>query len=123
MLGKGSGWIIDSVIDYNINNSKCNSLAGSSYIKSPKELDHHNECFKWCLHPADQSRKRITKAYRDFTKKLDFKDIKFPVKVRDIHKIEKRIPLALVFLVMKIGRNIQSMYQKNVAKKNMLIYY
>ena len=38
-LGKGSGWIIDSVIDHNINISKCNPLAGSSYINLPKELD------------------------------------------------------------------------------------
>ena len=30
---------------------------------------------------------------------------------------------ALVFLVMKIRKNIQYMYQKNAGKKNMLIYY
>ena len=40
VLGKVSGWIIDSVIDQNINTSKCNILAGSSYIKLPKELNH-----------------------------------------------------------------------------------
>ena len=39
-LGKGSRWIIDSVIDHTISISKYNSLAGSSYIKLPKELDH-----------------------------------------------------------------------------------
>ena len=39
-LGKGSGWIIDSVIDNNINMSKYNPLAGRSYIKLPKELNH-----------------------------------------------------------------------------------
>ena len=33
-------WIIDSVIDHSINISKYNPLAGSSYIKLPKELDH-----------------------------------------------------------------------------------
>ena len=53
-----------------------------------------NECLKWCLvrylnranhHPA-----RITKADKDFAKRLGFKDIKFPVKIRDIHKIEKK---------------------------------
>ena len=38
-LGQGSGWIIDSVIDRNINISKYNLLADSSYIKLPKELD------------------------------------------------------------------------------------
>ena len=39
-IGQGSGWIIDSVIDHNINISKYNPLADSSYIKLPKELDH-----------------------------------------------------------------------------------
>ena len=33
---------------------------------------------------------RITETEKDFAKKLDFKDIIFSVKVRDIHKIEKR---------------------------------
>ena len=37
---KRSGWIIDSVIDHNVRVSKYNPLAGSSYIKLPKELDH-----------------------------------------------------------------------------------
>ena len=39
-LGKGSGWIIDSFIDHTINISKYNPLAGCSYIKLRKELDH-----------------------------------------------------------------------------------
>ena len=37
-LGKGPAGIIDSVIDHNINISKYNPLAGSSYIILPKEL-------------------------------------------------------------------------------------
>ena len=57
-LGKGSGWIIDSVIIPTISISKYNTLARSSYIKLPKESDHprkglinfqninDNECFK-----------------------------------------------------------------------------
>ena len=47
-LGKGSGWIIDSVIDYNISISKYSPFAASSYSplaasnykRLPKELDH-----------------------------------------------------------------------------------
>ena len=105
-LGKGSGWIIDSVIDHTISISKYNPLAGSSYIKLPKEIDHprkslinyenvdDNECFKWflvrCLNLEDDNPRRVTKVDRDFAKRLDFKDIKFPVKIRDIHKIEKK---------------------------------
>ena len=49
-----------------------------------------NGCFKWSLvrylNPAIYHPARITKADKDFTIKPDFKDIKFPVKVRDIHK-------------------------------------
>ena len=39
-LGKGTGWIINSVIEHKINISKYNPLAGSTYIKLPKALDH-----------------------------------------------------------------------------------
>ena len=39
-LGKGPDWIIDSVIYHTISTSKYSPLAGSSYIKSLKELDH-----------------------------------------------------------------------------------
>ena len=38
--GKGSGWIVDSVIDHTISISKYDPLAGSIYINLPKELDH-----------------------------------------------------------------------------------
>ena len=52
----------------------------------------NNKCFKWCLvkylHPADHHPAGITKVDKIFLKKLGFKGIKFPVKIRDIHKIE-----------------------------------
>ena len=105
-LGKCSHWIIDSVIDHTISVSKYNPLAGSSYIKLPKELDHprkgltniqntdDNERFKWCLvrylNPENHHPARITKAYKDFAKRIDFKDTKLPAKIRYIHKIEKK---------------------------------
>ena len=63
----------------------------------------------WYLNPADDNWRSITKADKNFAKRPDFKDIKFPVKIRDIHKIEKKIPSALAFLVMKIKKNIQSL--------------
>ena len=39
-LEKVSGWVIDSVIEHNINILKYTILAGSSYIKLTKELGH-----------------------------------------------------------------------------------
>ena len=57
--------------------------------------DDDDEYFRWCLvrylNPADHNPRRITKADEDFEKRLDFKDIKFPVKTKDLHKIEKKI--------------------------------
>ena len=84
-----------------------------------------NECFKWYLvrylHPVEYNLKRITKADNNFAKKIDFKEIKFPVKVRDIRNIERNNSIS--FSVFGYWKNIQYMYQKNVLKKNMLIYY
>ena len=89
-LGKGSGWIIDSVIDHTISISKHNPLAGNGYFKLTWELHHprkgliyiqnidDNECFKWIiaryLNVAACKPARITKPDKVFAKKLDFKD-------------------------------------------------
>ena len=94
------------MIDYIFKISKCNPVAGSSYIKLPKELNHpkkglinvhnidYNECFKWFLvrylHLADHHPARITKADKDLARKLDFKDIECPVKIRDVHKSKQK---------------------------------
>ena len=42
------------------------------------------------LHPADNNPTRITKPDRYFTVSVDFKEIKFQVKIRYIHIIEKK---------------------------------
>ena len=105
-LRKTSGWIIDSAIDHTISVSKYSTLAGSNFIKLPKELDHSrkglivfqntddNECFKWCLvrylNPADHNPRRITKTDKDFAKRLHFKDMKVPSKTKDVHKIRNK---------------------------------
>ena len=105
-LEKSSCWIIDSIIDHSISNSKYKPLAGSSYIKLPKELDHprksliniqnsdDNECFKWCLvrylNPANHHPGRITKLTKILQRDLILKTLNFQKKNRDIHKIEKK---------------------------------
>ena len=69
------------------------------------------------LNSADRKPARITKADKDFGEKLDFKDVQFPVKIRDIQKTEKEILSTLVFLAMKIKKNIQFMYQKQCCEE------
>ena len=85
------------------------------------------KCFKSSivryLNPANHHPARITKTEKGFGKKLDFKDMNFPVKIRDIHKIEKHNSISISVFGYENKENIQSMYQKNVVKKIMLIYY
>ena len=38
-IGKGSGWIINSLVSHTIKTSKYNPLSGSIYIKLSKKLD------------------------------------------------------------------------------------
>ena len=101
------------MIDHTINISKYKPLSGSNYIKLPTKLDNlrkgliniqnidDNEYLKCCLvrysHPADHHPARTKKIDKDFARKLDFKDITFPGKTRDTHKVEKKIVSALVF--------------------------
>ena len=77
----------------------------------------YSQIFRSCrCHPA-----RITKADKEFAEKFGFNDIKFPVKIRDIHELGKKNSISISVFGMKIKKNIQFRYQKN--KKNMLIYF
>ena len=75
-----------------------------------------NECFKWnivrYLNPANHDPVRISKAYKDFAKTLDFKDINFLVKIRDTHKIEKKDSIGISAFGYENKEKILSMYQK-----------
>ena len=42
------------------------------------------------LNPTNHHPARITKADKDFSKRLEFKEINFPVKITNIHKLEKK---------------------------------
>ena len=95
-LRKASDQAIDLVIDNNINISWYSNLADSSY----------------------QELQNLT----NILKKRDFKDIKFPGKTKEIHKIEKTMSSTLVILYMKIRKKDSINVSKNV-KKNVLIYY
>ena len=90
--------------------------------------NYNNECFKWSLvrylYPEDHHPARITKADKDFARVLYLKDIRFPVKIRDIYKIEKTNSIA----VSVFGYENKEKYPIHVSKKwkkceKTLIYY
>ena len=104
-ISEGSGWTIQSVDSHHINTVKYEPLKGSSYIQLPQELrnsskglinlkNNDNQCFRWChirhSNPQDKYPQRIKKVDKEYIKKLDYKDIEFPVNIKQYNKIEKQ---------------------------------
>ena len=102
-ISQGSAWLIKSINGHYINIIKYEPLVGSSYIKLPTELQHHekglinlqnrdNECFRWChvrhLNPQNNNPQRIKKTEKSFVKKLNYDGIEFPVSIKQYNKIE-----------------------------------
>ena len=86
-----------------------------------------NECFKWFLvrylNPTDHNPRRITKVDKLFGDELDFEDTNFPVKIKDIHKIDKKnsIGVSVFGYENKVKHSVY--VSKNALKENILIYY
>ena len=106
LQGRGSGWIFNEVLHFDILTNVYKPLAGSSYIPLPKFLaskkaiinpkNSDQECFKWAVteavHPQKSNRDRITKTSKDNAKKFNWDGIKFPVKLPQISLFEKNNP-------------------------------
>ena len=104
-LSEGSGWVFESVELHIINIVSYFPLRGTSYIKLPEELrnpmkglinpkNEDNKCFLWChirhLNPLERNPQSITKADREYVKRLDYTGVTFPVTIKDIDRIEKQ---------------------------------
>ena len=75
------------------------------------------------MNSVDKNPARIIKIDKHFARKLEFKGMKFPVKIRDIHKIEKNVVSGLVFLLVRIKKNCQPKFKKKILLKDMSIYF
>ena len=109
------------------------------YIKLPKEIGHtrkgliniqnisDRKPFKWCLvrylHPTYHNQRRIRKVDKLYGNKLDFKDIKPKVKVRDVRIMERKNSIGISVFGNKDKKKYSIYLSKNVAKINMWIYY
>ena len=100
---KGSGWVFNEVLHFDILINVYKPLAGSSWIPTPKFLaskkalinprNTDQECFKWAvvegMYPQKRDRDRITKTRKENAKLFNWKGIKFPVKPSQINLFEK----------------------------------
>jgi len=100
---RGSNWRFRAVQKLDINTVTYKPLRGSSYIPLPQVLankkaiinmkNNDQECFKWCivraLNPIEKNSERITKDLRKQAEQLNWKDITFPVALKEIDKFER----------------------------------
>ena len=104
---KHSGWNFKEVKETSIHFVDHNPLNAGSYIKLPEFIakkkaiinlknESDDECFKWCItrakNPVTSHPERITKLLRKQSEEFDWEGIKFPMKLEDISKFERRNP-------------------------------
>ena len=102
---KGSGWYFNEVIRLEIHIVENKPMKGGSYIPLPEFItkkksiiniqNKDNKCFLWSilryLHPVQMNEVRLTDL-KKYENDLNFKQINFPVKVKDITKFENQNP-------------------------------
>ena len=98
----GSGWIFDSFKSAHIDIAQYMPLAGGKPVDIPKKVkmmksviniaSSENKCFLYCilaqLYPMPGKNKERYTYYLDHIDKINMGNVKFPVKVKDIKKIE-----------------------------------
>ena len=99
---KESGWKLVEILYLELRINRYNPLKASSHIPLPPAIqrkhavvnvkNEDNMCFKWAvlsaLYPADNHVDRV-RNYTPYENTLNFQDISFPVKIKDIPKFEK----------------------------------
>lgn len=101
----GSGWVINDVITIDLNIATFQALNGSqsTYVKLPPKFEKKkclinvknetdNKCFMWSilciLYPQKNNKSRVA-PYKRHANKLNFGELTFPFKLKDVGKFEK----------------------------------
>ena len=101
-ISHGSGWIVEEIYSQFLIVSSYLPLSGSTYIKSPVELNHpmkglinvknnDNKCFLWChvrhLNLDCDKPNRTTKKDREIAKELNYSSVNFQVSKKDHDRV------------------------------------
>jgi len=100
---RGSNWRFKAIDKLDLNTIVYKPLRGSSYIPLPKVLankkviinmkNDDQECFKWCvtgaLHPVQGHSERNTKRLQTQAEELCWRDVTFPMALKDSDTFEK----------------------------------
>ena len=120
----GSGYIFNNLKQVNIRMVKTFNISGSSYFKPDFKnnstygilniQNKDNKCFLWCilakLYPIEKNSERVSK-YQQYENKINMSNIEYPVKIKDIHKIENiNTNLAINVFALENSKDIHSIY-------------
>ena len=98
---EASGFVLNGIVNVILENYKVNDLQASSYIELPEKNKNNKSiiniknddqfCFLWCilahLFPVEDLKNR-TSSFSMHTDKLNLEGLEFPMKVKDIPKLE-----------------------------------
>jgi hypothetical protein len=130
-LNEGSNWRFKEVKCLEVLIDKNDPLRGSSYKVLPKFIQNKkaviniknddNQCFKWCLLRAVNPVKKNAERISDLKSKvstLNWGNMTFPVKLKDIGKFEKLNPNYAVNVFGLDGTCIYPLRNSNVNTDN-----
>jgi len=103
---KGSGWVVDEILEAIINVARYNPLRGGTYMPLPEKLknkktvlniqNRDNQCLRWAIRAALFPAPRGTNPQRPSSYPtndgLNFEGIDFPTPVSQIDKLERQNP-------------------------------
>ena len=103
---RGSGWIMDEILEAYINVVRYQPMRGGSYMQLPAKLknkkavlniqNRDNECIRWAiraaLFPAPRGRNPIRPSSYPTEDGLNFTGIDFPTPISQIGRLERQNP-------------------------------
>ena len=131
---RGSGFVFNKIKSASVKQYKYNYQKASSYIplqfKSGNIINvknlKDNKCFTWSIlakfYPVNNHKERVTK-YAPYEHLLNMSDIDYPVRIKDISKVEKQNNINInVFALdnQKDKQSIYPVYVSNVQSENIV---
>ena len=131
---RGSGFVFNKIKSVLVKQYKYNYQKASSYIplqfKSSNIINvknlKDNKCFTWSIlakfYPANDHKERVTK-YAPYEHLLNMSDIDYPVRIKDISKVEKQNNININVFALDNQKNKQSIYPvyvSNVQSENIV---
>ena len=126
----GSGWYFKELINLEIHIVEYKPMRGGTYIPLPDFMKKKNaiinikneddKCFLWSvlryLHPVQKNGERIN-YFKKYENDLNFKEINFPVKVKDIQKFENKNPDLPAINIFSVNDN-NKIYPLRINRKD-----